>query len=670
MNNPTTLVVRTDANRSEFSVLTELVMAWARDRVTGKPRYILELGTGRNGASCGCDCASCGLPLTAVNAGKTEFIHRPHFRHPKGTEASACSVLTARMAALHMLICDGVLDLPSRRMSATVVGLSGRLHEGWVNAPALRVRIANVDFHDRTMAMLTLDDGRQLRVLLTGSSNVSSQQFATDGLLCATIFIDTDDPAVSGLPPEEILKRLKLLPSQFSWCSYWEDAELAVQAEVEALSVADDALDWHSEDIILQAGSTPQQKRETLLHFEVKKILANAVRVHVPALLTTVERAEDIDSGNRDHWYRTAEYLRLTDIALERRFEHIVPDVMCTSDAEDGTSRGMLFIEVTVSNGIDDERKGRIEEAGQATLEIDLSITGGRVTRKELRALVIDGLEIKRWVFHPELVFQRIALDNAHEARTKARKDKFNAMRDGPLADISAAYLAAVEHLARKGSLVKCDVLIMIAARSALDEAVQNMTLRGYPEAGDNALTDCHGIIARILSIQKDEGIGCALPNGHAVLKAIRQLKYGQRKNWTLYLIAVRVYQPALNAAQMKWLNDWRKDLEGSLRNEDDAFMREPVYDRILTLIFPEMAAALARPIGKMVLAVAKSDEQGETMLERRRSAVRRLASERQSSGASPHSSDENLTSAWLTGCAYEEWKRANPEAAQVWENS
>lgn len=90
------------------------VMAWARDTVTGAPVYIGQLDKTRTGAACQCECPSCNLPLTAVNAAKAEFIKRPHFRHPDGAEKSECMYLAARMAALQLLLEQGVFQLPRR----------------------------------------------------------------------------------------------------------------------------------------------------------------------------------------------------------------------------------------------------------------------------------------------------------------------------------------------------------------------------------------------------------------------------------------------------------------------------------------------------------------------------------------------------------------------------
>ena len=143
-------------------------MAWAIDQDTGQPWYIGQLDATRRGARCRCLCASCGAPLTAVNAAKSIVIRRPHFRHPDGTNARDCEVLAARLALLRALQQEGVFELPRRRRSAQAQGISGETHEGWVEVPAVRVRITDMRIQDRTEAVLTLEDGRELRVWLIG----------------------------------------------------------------------------------------------------------------------------------------------------------------------------------------------------------------------------------------------------------------------------------------------------------------------------------------------------------------------------------------------------------------------------------------------------------------------------------------------------------------------
>ena len=194
--------IRPASVESAKAALGELVMAWARDIETGEPRYIGEIDADHRGGKCCCECPSCRLALIAVNAAKDKVIKRPHFRHPEGAQRDECAILAARAAAMRLLAEEGVIDLPRRRMSASAEGLSGAIHEAWIEAPAQKVRVASIDFRDRAFAMLTLDDGRKLRVALTGGI---TEQAGDDGgaTLIPTITIDVDS-SIAGMDQTEI----------------------------------------------------------------------------------------------------------------------------------------------------------------------------------------------------------------------------------------------------------------------------------------------------------------------------------------------------------------------------------------------------------------------------------------------------------------------------------
>ena len=114
----------------------------------------------------------------------------------------------------------------------------------------------------------------------------------------------------------------------------------------------------------------------------------------------------------RDTWTLGACELELAQLALEQRFGRIAPGVACRARPA-GAGEELpwaLFVEAIVTNAIGAERLERIRQAGQSNLEIDLSLAGGKVTRGELRQLVIDELATKRWLFHPEAERQRVAV--------------------------------------------------------------------------------------------------------------------------------------------------------------------------------------------------------------------------------------------------------------------
>jgi hypothetical protein len=99
------------ANREKGrETLRELVMAWARDRSSGEPRYIGELTRDQRGYRSNCECWSCGLPLQAVNPGRTTCIRRPHFRHPKGAMCLGIAQRLLQLIPLFRMLGDQLSD--------------------------------------------------------------------------------------------------------------------------------------------------------------------------------------------------------------------------------------------------------------------------------------------------------------------------------------------------------------------------------------------------------------------------------------------------------------------------------------------------------------------------------------------------------------------------------
>jgi hypothetical protein len=677
------LVVRSE--RQERGLATaELVMAWARDVATGEPRYILELGPERRGAKCACECVSCGLALTAVNAAKATFKMRPHFRHPDGAERSQCLVLAARTAILSHFRNDGWLDLPRRRKTSLAVGLSGQYYEAWVESPTERVHITSVNFRDRTMAILTLTDGRTLRVALTGTTGDESS-VDDQGLPVPMILLDVNDAAVASMSPEEIRRRLRLLPGSVRWCGHWSDFDLQTQAD-QAAEQAVHFLDKIPDGLDMPEGLNPALKRETVLHYEVKNILAKALEVMAPAMEAIVEVRVPRGRILRESWAAAAQMLELTHVKLEHRFGRLVPDVVCEGWAEGGNWLNPLLIEVTVTNHIDEERLERIRGTNAAALEIDLSLAGGRVTREELRKLVVEEVATKQWLNFPELNFQRDRLQRKLEGEAEEEfsaiaehanrhKERRSRILGTPLSEIASEYLAAVTALCHLDGKSADDGLEQykqseFAARELVADAADKLAVRGFPEAGDSNLVGGRGILARILSIRLDKGVGYGVDTGVQVLNAIRQSKGPNRSNNTLYFIAARIYKPRLSDEQKRWLHEWTDEVKDSIKAGEVTYLRDPAYDRLLSLLFPEMATPLLKEFGKRNLA-AEGDVVRERGVDHEKLPQRRpagfLTIQPKAQVAEGVLQDTGARDWWLKGRDLERWKLAHPDAAKSW---
>ena len=439
-------VIQPDPAQQERLEFSRHVMAWALDSATRRPMYILDLDKSRAGNKSGCECPSCGFPLTGVNVAKSEYLKRPHFRHPNGAaEKLDCTFQASRIAALELLRSQGVIQLPGRRVRGQFVGLSGAIHEVWVHRPSQLVKISDFNFQDKACAVLTLEDGHQLRVLITGSGIVSSDP---DSSNLPTIQLAMDQPGIAGLSLEELRSRLTLVPNDSCWVSHWADADLLRQADEEARQKALDLLDFAGEHASELALVDPKFQRKTLLHLKCKRILQEAGEILVPGLRVRVEDLAEDGFGVEHEWSRPSEMVPLLSVQLERKSGRVIPDVIAQVSDDHG---GLLCIEVTVTNTISDERIARIRESRIASLEIDLSNAAGLISRVELQELVVHGLEIKRWLFHPELEARKAEAESKvaaavlqHEAEVYSAEQHRLSILSTPIGEITAAYLSCI----------------------------------------------------------------------------------------------------------------------------------------------------------------------------------------------------------------------------------
>ena len=632
-------------------------LKWAHDARNGEPRYIHDPEI--ISRKCSCTCPACNLTLTAVMPGQPRRI-RPtaHFRHPAGSQKDECSLVAARLAATRHLLELGFMVLPRRRMSRTAKGFSGEGYEVWVEEPAERVAVVGARLRDHATAILTLDDGRQLLVDLTGLREHSS----SNGGGQAVVTMSLSDPEIASLGPDEIRARLRILPD-ISWCSHWKDGSLADRGDAAGASAARAALDaWDDADEKdfrshlppdVDEATAQRLRRETLLHREVKAILEQAATIATPGLEIHLTRnppeefaGEWADNTVRKTWLTAPRELEIDEVRLERRLGRIVPDVIANlggrqiytqggtltevddvfdEDAEDRFSLAWpltLLIEVTVTHHIDDEKLRRIRELDLPTLEIDLSTLGGRVTLEGLRELVVKQTVGKRWVHHPNLRAKRRQLEeeiDEHPFTIELRQRLADLRRPRLLAtpatqwasqylDAATAFHDANTQIRKgwrqhTGSGPKPPLLGTDSELwSRLMEAAEALAAHGMPGAADAAMLSDTGLVPRILSIQLNRGVGYAVDTGFQVLNAIMQ-SGTENKRWdTLYSIAVKAYglEAHFTPKQADKYGAWRQTIIDKVAADDDAYFRPATYDAVLSTLFPDMARGIATGYGRI----------------------------------------------------------------------
>jgi hypothetical protein len=649
------LDTRTTAARRTSDTDT-VPLKWGHDSRTGEPRYIHDLEITEGNAEC--QCPACEMSLTPVLAGQP-LRRNPtaHFRHPKGAQKDDCTLVAARLAAVRHLQERGFIDLPRRRMSASATGFSGEGYEGWAETSEEHVSVASAVLHDHATALLTLDDGRELLVELTGQRDAGN-----DGRGRAIVTLSLSDPAIAMMSPDEIRARLHLLPD-IRWCAHWNDEALRETASAQARQSAHDAMDaWGDVDEALFRRKLPsnlepvivqQWRRETLLHSEVKAILEEASHITTPGLDVEVTRdVPDEFSGEweettlRIQWMTASTTLSLEMTHLEQRHGTIVPDVVCTlreprpfiygatetrldgafEELDEDTYSSQqwpqtLLIEVTVTHGINQEKLRRIRELDLPTLEIDIGSLGGRVTREGLRHLVVNEIIGKRWIHHPTWRSRRRILEEAlaQHPVTRRFQERQAEMRRPLLLATPASEWASI-YLAAAAEFYDANSRINKARRThrgagpkpallendsepwqRLMEAAEALAVHGYPGAADPEMVSEAGIVPRLLSLQHNRGIGYAVETGFQVLNAIMQSGPDDQQWHTLYLIAIKAYglEARFTQRQAERYASWRQSVIKKVNAGDETYRRPARYDAVLGILFPEMASRLANGYGR-----------------------------------------------------------------------
>jgi hypothetical protein len=561
-------------------------------------------------------------------------------------------------------------------MPGKVAGLSGKFHEAWVELPPVRRRISEVDYRDRSMAVVTFDDGEQVLVQLTGAAGSDP----TSGRALPSIYIDTDDARLAGMDLQELRKRARLIPTELCWRTHLQDAQLMEQAQAaahaKALYYFDAVPDW----LDLPPNLDPALRRETVLHLEVKRILEAVRRLRVPEVSADAEVVDADGQPLRDRWVQVEEELRLESVRLETRHGRLVPDVTCEAFGDDGQVRYLpLLVEVTVTNHIDVERLERIRTAGEATLEIDLSLAGGRVNQDELRRLVVDELATKRWLHHPEQTLQSSSLRDrlekqvASERAERAARDELAAavrqqVLATPIATIATEYLDAVTQMLDAVIHRPDDVR---TAQVLIAHQADRLRLHGFPEAGDENLLETGGILSRVLSIMLGRPVGYRYENLMGVLNAIRQTRGVKRSMFSIYFIAARAYPPALSPEQQGWFDDWTAEVRNSISTGETTYLRDPTFDRLLSKLFPKMAAGLAKPFGKLKYSERlKFDQRLGTFVKVDLPQIRPapfIKSKTALDALGRPLLDTKPGQVRLQGRDLERWKAENPESASAW---
>jgi hypothetical protein len=161
---------------------------------------------------------------------------------------------------------------------------------------------------------------------------------------------------------------------------------------------------------------------ETILHRLAKELFREIPSIQLPEYrLRLRHRIDHKPDVEHEQLVMPAQVLQIAEVRIESHEGAIIPDIVLVSRG--GRS---LFVEITVSHGVDRPKLRQLRKANQAAIEIRLTESDGWLTPEELRSKLANDVRSKSWAFHPrqrntEEIFYRQARSTARQAREERR---------------------------------------------------------------------------------------------------------------------------------------------------------------------------------------------------------------------------------------------------------
>lgn len=127
---------------------------------------------------------------------------------------------------------------------------------------------------------------------------------------------------------------------------------------------------------------------ETALHRAAKQVLVDAGYLRIPPVEVQFE-------SYKESWsIHPEQTIQFDAVHPEQRHGEVIPDL--TVDVGDRR----LFVEIVVTHDIDENKEKALRGMDVSVLAIDLSSVARAASLEEIRKLVVDGVESKRWVIN------------------------------------------------------------------------------------------------------------------------------------------------------------------------------------------------------------------------------------------------------------------------------
>ena len=160
---------------------------------------------------------------------------------------------------------------------------------------------------------------------------------------------------------------------------------------------------------------------ETSIHLMAKQIISEEGCALFPELSIKVTQSDMSGNSHEEKGLVEEKSLKKFDqVMLEKRLDDIRPDII----AYQGTVP--FLIEVAVTHFADSEKKKRIRAKTLHAIEIDLSKVNYTITKDELRQLIIEKDDNKRWLSNPAVMLIRQQLHAKLDESIRATNERIN----------------------------------------------------------------------------------------------------------------------------------------------------------------------------------------------------------------------------------------------------
>ncbi|MBR6385759.1 MAG: hypothetical protein IKS03_06550 [Ruminococcus sp.] len=128
---------------------------------------------------------------------------------------------------------------------------------------------------------------------------------------------------------------------------------------------------------------------ETSLHLLAKEILSETGEILLPPIKL-------IDECNATNACLIGKHRikKIDNVYTEKRTGDIIPDLILEKGKRE------LIVEIYVTHKVDDAKLQKIKDLGISAIEIDLSKTDKSISKQQLKDLLLNNVENKRWLYN------------------------------------------------------------------------------------------------------------------------------------------------------------------------------------------------------------------------------------------------------------------------------